>query len=320
MKDLLDELDLSFSDPGIEKALAEALSGRVSTPYGMRFSQNEEFFVVLEEGVRIPSLPIHHDVRSPVPDRAYAAAMALAVGRLASAMPEAFEGLSYSFDPTDILRPCFFRTLVHGGSRYLYMLRIDLPLKPYGARVLVPGTNDFTAEYETRRFILESELVPIRATGADPNPRIFKLMQYVSDTWIGETGKGYQVRGIWMDNDLTRFFTRVFLPESRRIHPFYPLFCKYKSICCFVPGLGDGARGLMLPFFSDAIAFLAPEMERIQAILKLENFSDALPEFVELRKSAPPRWLRFFDGVEIHAYLNEWDMKEYSFDFTPIQE
>ncbi len=318
MIDLLDELNLSRGDSLVEEAAASGPArGSTGGSFRYKFNQNEDFFVELDSPVVVPRLPIHHDVRRDEPGPEYSGAMALAVRRLAEAAPEAFEGLRYAFDPADILRPAFFAPLDHGSARYLYILRFDLLMKPYGARVITPGTNDLTPEYETKRVFFESELVPIRGS-AGAGERVFKLMPYVSDTWIGETGKGYQVRGIWMDNDLTRFFTKIFLPPDRRMHPFYPLFCKYKSICCFVPGFGTKARERMLPFVTDAIGYLVPEMDRIQSVLRHRGFSEELPDFTDLRDRAPEAWRDFFGGVAVSAYLNEWDMKEYSFDFPAL--
>jgi hypothetical protein len=149
--------------------------------------------------------------------------------------------------------------------------------------------------------------------------KAFKIHQLVSNTWIGETGRGYFVHGVWMDGGLTRFFSRLFLPEGARTYPFFPIFCKYKTICASVPSPGPEARRRILPLLHRAISLLNPEMERIQAALKTGEFSDSLPEFLELKARVPSAWQEVLKGYGARSYLNGREMKEYSLETPNFQ-
>ena len=117
-----------------------------------------------------------------------------------------------------------------------------------------------------------------------------------------------------MDSDLSKFFSKLLLPEGVRTYPFYPLFCKYKTICAEAvpPGPERGKR--ILPLLHRTISFLAPEMERIQNSLKDESFSEKMPDFIEMRSRVPASWRESFKGISMRSYLNEQDMKEYALE------
>ncbi len=34
-----------------------------------------------------------------------------------------------------------------------------------------------------------------------------------------------------MDADLTKFFSKLFLPAGKKTYPYYPYLCKYKTVC-----------------------------------------------------------------------------------------
>ncbi|HET7838274.1 MAG TPA: hypothetical protein VFL04_00845, partial [Rectinemataceae bacterium] len=183
--------------------------------------------------------------------------------------------------------------------------------------IVQPGTNDATPAYRTRRLFIESELIPLEAVMWElGRAKAFKVKQLVSNTWIGETGRGYLVRGIWMDNDLSKFFSKLVLPDGAKTYPFYPLFCKYKTICAETPQPGPEGRKRMLPLLHRAIGLLAPEMERIQNSLRSSPFSETMPEYAELRSRVPPNWREVLRGVSTRAYLNDRDMKEFSLEFA----
>jgi hypothetical protein len=137
----------------------------------------------------------------------------------------------------------------------------------------------------------------------------------ISQTWIGETGRGYLVRGVWMDNDLTKFFSKLFFPAGKRLYPYYPFFCKYKTVCQMVPDLGAEGKKRALPLLHRAIQYLQPEMERIQKSLRGQGFSDALPEFRELKEKIPPYWQDAWSNLTVTPYLNRNEMKEFKLDF-----
>mgnify|MGYP006967047256 FL=1 len=268
----------------------------------MRFNQGEEFFIELGSPIVVPHLPIHHDVREPVPNAPYIHAIRDVIKQLSESLPEAFRGLTYFFDPAEILKPCFYRMFKVDESVYLYLLRMDLLPKTLEVDVLEAGTNDKTPAYASRRLYMDSELIPLDAVMWESGRvRAFKIRQLISQTWIGETGKGYMVRGIWMDSDLSKFFTRLFLEPGKRLYPYHPLFCKYKTVCACAPILSSEARRSMVPLLHYAISRLNPEIENIQNVLRTASFSESLEEFAKLRATIPDAW---------KALLNKFAVRE----------
>ena len=55
-------------------------------------------------------------------------------------------------------------------------------------------------------------------------------------------------------------------------------------------------------------------MERIQGALRSGTFSEAMPEYIELRNRVPSSWRDTLRGVSMRSYLNERDMKEYELE------
>jgi hypothetical protein len=312
MELLQNEIRVGTTDPAINAAIASIPSAARNAPYAMRFNQNEEYFLELGTDISVPSFPIHHDVRTPVPKPEYALPFRELARNLIAAMPGLFRGLSYCFDPAEILKPCFYKLYKVQEELYLYLLRIDLLPRPFDSHVVGRGDNDRTASYTTRRIFVESDLIPLAGL-AKEGERLtgFRIRQLVSQTWIGESGKGYTVRGIWMDADLTKFFSKLFLPAGLRVYPFYPLACKYKTVCGFVPVPEAEARKRALPQLHRAAAFLAPEMERVQRALRETSFTEALPDYVELRARVPDAWREAWREARVEAYLNDRDMKEF---------
>ncbi|HSV56666.1 MAG TPA: hypothetical protein VLH39_06100 [Magnetospirillaceae bacterium] len=316
MEQILNEIRLPYSDPGINAMAAGAAADSRDALYGMRFSQNEEYFLELPRVIEVPSFPIHHDVRRPEPSGTYLDSLRKVVGQLVKLLPATFRDLVHFFDPADPLKPAFYHLYKVQEVVYVYTLRMDLLNRPLETETTVPGTNATTPSYRTRRIYLESELIPLDGIErADGRIRALRVRQLVSNTWIGETGKGYQLRGIWMDADLSKLFSRLFLPVGKRTHPFLPFFCKYKTVCSFVPVPEAPARKRALPVLHRALNLLAPEMERIQESLKNSPFSENAAFFRELRDRVPEAWKELYHDVSIRPYLNARDMKEYELDY-----
>ncbi|MFP4409523.1 MAG: hypothetical protein ACLFPW_13460, partial [Spirochaetaceae bacterium] len=139
----------------------------------------------------------------------------------------------------------------------------------------------------------------------------FRVDQYVSDTWIGETGRGYFVQGIWLDTELTKFFTKLFAPEGKRLYPYYPINCKYRSICHTVVDVDPHLRERRIPELHRIRQYLAPHMEEIQESLREESFSTDLQTFRTLKEGLPDTLRDLWNDVQVKAYLNEEEMKEY---------
>jgi hypothetical protein len=315
MDQLLNEIRVAYPDAEINTILSAIPEGSHSVDCAVRYNHSEELFIELGSGIVIPRFPIHHDVRRDEPSALYAYALRDFVRQLVSVIPDVFRGLTYFFDPSEPLRPRFYRLYKVEDAVYLFLLRIDLMFRHFQGEIMEQGSNDITPAYRTRRLFMESELIPLEAVMWETGrAKAFKVKQLVSNTWIGETGRGYLVHGIWMEPDLSKFFSKLVLPEGARTYPFYPLFCKYKTVCAEAAPPGPEVRKKILPLLHRSIAFLSPEMERIQNSLKNKPFSETMPEFVEMRDRVPSAWREVFKGVSTRAYLDERDMKEFALE------
>jgi len=310
------EIRPGVAAPDCQRILSAARAGSENVNFELHFNQNEELFLRLPSSLIVPSMPVHHDVRKRNPSAEYLSGLSRVLESLVSALPAAFEGLIHYFDPSDAFHPGFYRLYQAEGSRYLFILRLDLSYRPHPHRVLRPGDNDRTAEYETRDIYVESEFIPLEAVENEGSDAVsFQVDELISQTWIGETGKGYTLRGIWMDADLSKFFTKLFLPDGKSVYPYFPLFCKYRTICAAPLGFDSEARSGALPAFHRQILFLRPRIDAIQKALKLSGFSDTMREFAELRRFVPESWLSGWNGPKLRAYLDEEDLKEYLIEY-----
>jgi hypothetical protein len=310
VEQISNEISVGFSDPDINGLLGSI--GEETRSFTRHFSHNEDFFLELESDYTVEQLPIHHDVRQSKPDLSYRTRLKTIVDELIGRAPQALKDLTYFFDPSEILRPCFYRLYSVGDRVYVYLLRADLTLRPGVANVLEKGTNDITARYSTRRLFLEATVIPVeQVVMAAGKVTGFRVRQTISQTWIGEFGRGYFQQGIWMDADLTKFFSRLFLPVGKRTYPFYPYLCRYKTVCESVIGLSAEKRLASAPRLDRSLAFLGPSMERIQSEMKSVSFSEELKFFRELKAKVPPAWCDEWSSVKIESYLNASEMKEF---------
>ena len=315
MDQLLNEIRVAYPDAEINRILSSIPDSAASVSSAVGYNHSEELFLELGSEILVPRFPIHHDVRRDEPSALYAYALRDFVIQLAKLLPDTLRGLIYYFDPSEPLRPRFYRLYKVEDAIYLFLLRVDLAFRHFQGEILEQGTNDITPAYRTKRLFLESEIIPLDAVMWEMGrAKAFKVKQLISNTWIGETGRGYLVHGIWMDSDLSKFFSKLVLPEGARTYPFYPLFCKYKTVCAEPAPPDPANRKRVLPLLHRAIAFLSPAMETIQNSLKNQPFSETMPEFVDLRNRVPPSWREIFRGVSTRAYLDERDMKEFALE------
>jgi hypothetical protein len=281
-------------------------------PFSCHFNQVEELFLRLPGEFSVPALPIHHDVRNPEPEAGYLESLREVLDQLSTLAPTLLAGLSYLFDPAEVLRPAFFELCRVEKACYLYLLRLDLTHRPRLQRVLHRGSNDYTAAYAGRELFLEAALIPLRGVPTQPGRhRQFLVDQTISDTWVGERGWGYFTQGIWMDRDLTKFFSRLFLPIGARTYPFYPYVCRYKTVCQNVIRFGPKGRCALLPYLHSAIALLRPAMAEIEASLRTGQFSEQDETFLKLKSRVPEAWTGVWGKLRVESYLNDQDMKEY---------
>lgn len=311
MEQLRSTIPVAFSDPAINALLKEAGSGDRS--YRRHFTQNEEFMLRLDDEYDVGSCPIHHDVRTKTPLPEYRQYLKRVMEQLVRRLPSVFTGLTHIFDPGEIFRPQFFRLYRLNSQQYLYLVRLDLHYRPTAHTAGDRGGNDRTTAYRTNSVILESDFVPLSEVETEASKvRGFVVEQSVSQTWIGETGRGYFIQGIWLDRELTRFFSKLFTPPGVRPYPYYLFTCKYQAICHSVITLDETARKRTLPLLHKARAFLLPHLREIESALKEDEIRvEKNPTFVRLKQEIPAFWNDIWKDFSIRLYLNEEDQKEY---------
>ena len=311
MEQLVNEIRLGYADRIINERLS-SLKSSSSIAYTKHFTQGEEYFVQLDKPFTVPRFPIHHDVRQTVPRADYMNSLRDWIDGLVQVVPDFFSDPIYFFDPAEISKPCFYRLYRIGEEYFLYLLRIDLACRALEFELLERGSNDETAAYRTNRLYLESEFIPLASVISELGKVMaFAVRQTISQTWIGETGKGYMVRGIWMDSELSKFFTKLLIPAGKRIYPYYPYTCKYKTICMTVLDPKADSRRKLLPYLHKAVEILLPEIDHIQNSLKNTSFSETMPLFRDLKAKIPDSLIKPWENLELKAYLNEREQKEY---------
>jgi hypothetical protein len=303
-----ERLFIYHTDPEMDSLLPQAI-GRIDAP--TRFNQNEEFFLTLPEDLSVPSMPIHHDVRQKSPDEARRRGMAAVVGQLARLAPGLLGGFRWHFDATECLRICFHQLTEIQDSAYLTLLRIDLGYRPMVHRLTAAGTNDVTAAYTTDRVFLDIDIVPLAELSRRVGVIEMAVRQTVSETWIGETGRGYFVQGIWLDRELTKFFSKLFLPVGKRLFPYFPFNCKFRAVCGQPYGLDAPGRRQAVELLHACRGFLEGKVPAIEKALHRGNFSEDLPLFRQLRDEAPADLKHAFEPLTMRSYLNQQEMKEY---------
>jgi hypothetical protein len=303
----------TYTDPTINELLKQG--GSDAGAFSRHYNQVEELFFRFERSFSVPQLPIHHDVRVPVPQPRYLQLLARVLEQVIPLAPQLFVDLTYIFDPTEILRPSFFHLYRLESSQYLYLLKLDLMYRPQSYNLVQKGSNDLTAAYSSDCLFLEATCIPVREVQtASGKISTFVVDQTISNTWVDEIGRGYLVQGIWMDNDLTKFFSKLFLPEGKRTYPFYPYICKYKTICQNLIDPDSQTRKELLPYLHGALQYLRPVMPEIEAALKGRDFSENLETFRRLKSAVPTKWEEIWNGLHLEMYLNSRDMKEYRID------
>ncbi len=305
---------IASMDSGIQ-ALLEAVQTREGADYSRHFTQGEDFFIELDRPFRVESMPIHHDVRVTKAQEPYRSALFKTLSGLVPLLPELFTDLRYFFNPSQTLWPSFYRLYSVLGRFYLFLLKLDLTYRPLESETIEAGTNDRTALFTTNRLYLSADIIPLE-TIVKEGERIrgFKPLELIEDTWIGETGRGYFQRGIWMDSELTKFFTKLFTPAQKRFYPYYPFSCAYHSICLSLVDMAPEARRTLVPYLHHALDFIAPHMDELSAVLRDEQFNEEAPLFKRLKEEVSKELYKPWKNIEVSAYLNKNEQREFKVD------
>ena len=314
MEKLLNIIPITYSDPHINSILKEITP---SKPYKKLFyNQNEELFIKIDKEIVIPQIPVHHNINNQTPKKEYLEKITNVIKSLKDKIPFALENMTYFFDPSEILRPCFFQLFKIKEKQYLYLLRLDLNFHINQGQLLDKGTNDQTPSFKTNQIYLEGDFIPLKDITIENNKIVsFEIDQIISQTWIGETGRGYLVQGIWIDLELTKFFTKLFVPKNKNIYPYYPFNCKYRTLCHSIFDFSINGRKSGLPFLHQALNFISPEIESIQNSLKRSEFTENLDSFKNIKTRVPVYWKKAWDSFKVTSILNDYDMKEFILEY-----
>jgi len=311
MMDRKPDFILTHSDYEINQILTQKPQ-QEPQGFSRNFSQDEDFFLRLSKPMEIPSFEIHHDVNNPKPSEAYVNALTSLVRKLHPALPQLMAGLRWYFDPRDHLRPSFFALLRRNEKYYLYALVLDLLIRPRECQIITQGTNTKTPLYQTKNIYLDSYILPLEGAPQDtPQGKLAFVKKLFSDTFKGESGRGYFVQGSWMDPDLNKFLSKLFVPKGKRVYPYFPLRCLLSSLATTVAGLNPPARRKAAVLTDLLVEFLGPLVSSIQDVLKKQEFSPDLPLFQDIQNKIPESIKQYFLGFEIKVDLNEDNQREY---------
>jgi hypothetical protein len=309
------EIRFGWFDPDINSLIKQEQAN--DRPLNGHYNQNEEFFLKLDNTFTVPQFPIHHDVDTPRPPEGYRKSLIGFIRQILPYCSNLFQGLSYIFDPTSIFRPLFFQIYKVKEEHYLFVLRLDLSFRPSDSELITSGSNDTSHSFETKKLFIEADLIPVSRFLYEQEKMVGCMIQQdVSKTWIGESGRGYVIQGIWIDSDLTKFFSKLLLPEGKRSYPYFPFTCKHQAICHTVINLSPEGRKSHLKMIFQAIPFLRRHIETIQETLRHNDFSPNLDSFKTLKQQVPEKWYSRWDSLKVEPYLNERDMKEFKVDFS----
>lgn len=298
------DIPVNLRDPRID-ALIRARDHQVRD-FAIHFDQAEDMFLVLQDTYEVPRLPLNHDFRSSRPPDGYREILAQVIARLTELAPQVFDGTTYFYDNSNLFRPGFFQLYSYRRQAFAYIVRIDLQFRTRKHEAMEQRDNATSPRYRSRNLYLEADMVPIQLS-EDPGDdiRTLQVEQIVSSTWAGERGWGRHREGIWIDRDLAQFFSRLFVPTRRRIHPWYPFSCKYKSISQTVIDMDRAQRRSNLTLLQHARAFVRPHMKRIEKALKESGFSPDMEDFKALKADVPSWWKDQFRGVQVERFLND---------------
>ena len=281
-------------------------------PYTMHFSQNEDFFLKIRKTVIIPQFKIHHDVKNPYPDDEYLSNMVSIIEELFPYINCLIKDTSYYFDPAEPLRPVFYKLYTFEEKYYLYLVRFDFSFKPHDCEILKKGNNDITHKFKTENIFLDIDILPVeKVIERDADIIDFHIRQSISQTWIGETGRGYFIQGIWMDSELTKFFTNIFLPNDKLSYPYFPFFCKYRTLIHFPLQFEPLHREKHISILDRSYNFLLPFMREIENVFKDFLFSKEMDIYKNIKEKIDTNWYNDFSSLKIDRYLNNRGMKEY---------
>ena len=301
-------ISVAVSDEGINHSLPSVTE--LPGSYTRHFTNEEQFFLKFQRALTVPSFPIHHDIRNPRPQAGYPELVRSVVEQITPQAPDLLAGLRYFFDPGDIGRPAFYLRINQSEGSFLFLVRLDLRFRPSVHEVIEAGTNDQGPVYRTNELPLEVDILPLSRNDDES----MLIQEVFSETWVGETGRGYFVQGIWIDRDLTRFLSTAVTPRGHRIYPYFPVTCKYRSLGLSLVEFDAEKRGGYVELLADIYATIAPRAREIEAALREQDYDPSLPLLEEMRDAMPPELTEPWRRFSTRPYLNDRDMREFALE------
>ncbi|MDX9801154.1 MAG: hypothetical protein RBT69_07450 [Spirochaetia bacterium] len=310
MDQILNIVSICHTDNEINRIIKK--SKELEPLYTIHFSQNEDFFLKTKAPVTIPYFKIHHNFDNPQPDSSYTGKLAGIIEQIMPVIAPVLIDTEYFFDPAELLRPVFFKPYNIEGRDYLYIARLDLSFRPHDCEIIEMGGNDLTHTFTTQNLFLDVNILPVEKIVEKEGGRTdFNIKQSISKTWIGETGRGYFIQGIWMDSELTKFFTKLFLPADFLSYPYYPFVCKYRTISHVPINFSSVSREKNIAILDRSFNFIEPHMREIEEEFRISTFSPEMKLFKNLKKKINSQWYHDFKSLKIRRYINSRGMKEY---------
>ena len=284
--------------------------------YRCYYSENEEMFLRFERPFMVPSLPVHHNIYKPKPVQVYTDAILTIAKGILQSLPGLLSGLKYYFDPVNFHYATFYNLSMVGKSYYVYHLKINVAFDPRYNRAAGERINDFFPAFETNAFRIEADIIPIKKRGYINGVPALLIDENISDTWVGEQGRGYPARGIWIDREVNKFFSRLFIEDNKRIYPFYPLTCKYRTICQSLNVFSQEARMQRLEAHHLIRNFIVKYLPDIEAALSRKEFSQDIEVYKRIKEQIPKNLTNIWTATSVSMHLNAEGMREYYVEDT----
>ena len=313
MEQILNIIPIDYTNNEINGLLKKSKENKAD--YSLHFTQNEDFFLNTWQTYNIPHIPIHHDIHRKNPDRNYISFLKSVLETIIPLTSPLLYDTEYFFDPAELLRPCFYKIYNYNGSQYIYIIRLDLSFKPNYCDIIEMGNNDISHFFSTKSVFLDADIHPVEKIIEKSGRKEVYIKQSISQTWIGETGRGYFIQGIWIDTELTKFFSRLFIDKNTSTYPYYPFSCKFRTVSHSPVDFSEEGRKKHISLIDSAYNFIYPYMKEIEKVLKNNEFSMDLPLFQEIKSKTDPEIISYFSKYGIRRYLNEKGMKEYELEY-----
>jgi len=282
--------------------------------FSLHFTQNEDFFLNTWQTFNIPGIPVHHDIREKTPGNDYINFLKIVLKTIAPLVSPLLDDTEYFFDPAEMLRPCFYKIYRYNNAEYIYIVRLDLSFKPNYCDIIEMGDNDRTHLFSSKSVFLDVDMHPVEKVVQKSSMKEIQIKQSISQTWIGETGRGYFIQGIWIDTEITKFFSKLFTDENFSTYPYYPFSCKFRTVSHFPVEFSSEGREKHIKLLDSAFNFIYPYMNDIENVLKNNEFSQELPLFRELKDKVDSELFSSLSQYRIRRYLNEKGMREYELE------